>query len=212
DMGAHIMDQPYWALNLGAPSHVYASSTKMTDASYPLAEMITYQFPARKSHPEAEAYGIKLKIDLVPVKMFWYDGGITAPRPIELETGRRLGDGKGGVLFIGDKGTMMCGNYGESPRIIPESKMQEYVRPEKKFPRVSGHMSEWIECCKSGKKSSTDFSYSGPLTETMLLGCVAVRCKEMQPMLEWDAANMKFPNYPDAEQYLSMPYREGWTL
>ncbi len=212
DMGAHIMDQPYWALNLGHASHVYASSTKLNDVSFPLAEMITYHFPARKNHPEAESYGIKLKIDLVPVKLIWYDGGITPPRPLELEAGRRLGDGKGGVLFIGEDGILMCGNYGENPRLIPESKMQEYERPEKKIPRVAGHMANWLESCKSGKKAGSDFSYAGPLTETMLLGCVAVRCKEANLTLEWDAVNMKFPNYPEAEQYLHMPYREGWSL
>jgi len=212
DMGAHSMDHPFWALNLGHPSHIFASSTELNKDSWPRAEEITYQFPARSNHPEAEKYGIQLKIDLVPVKLVWHDGGLTAPRPLELEDGRKLGNGRGGVIMIGDKGILMSGDYGASPRIIPETKMQEYVRPEKKIPRVSGHMSEWIECCKAGKKSTVDFSYAGPLTEAMLLGCVAVRNQEANVVLQWDHANMKFPNCPDAEKYLSMPYRDGWTL
>ncbi len=205
DMGAHIMDHPYWALNLGYPKTVQASATKFTDDSYPVAEMITYQFPERAKLPNA-------KIDFPPVKLIWWDGGLTAPRPEELEPGRRIGAGSSGVVFIGDSGKIMCGDYGSNPRIIPETKMQAYVRPEKTIPRVSGIMSEWIECCKSGKKSCTDWSYSGPLTETMLLGCIAVRFKNENKILEWDPVKMEIPNHPDANKMMQIEYRQGWTL
>jgi predicted dehydrogenase len=212
DMGAHILDHPYWALNLGLPQFVHASSTELISSSYPLAEIITYHFPARSGHPEAESYGITPKIDFPPVKLVWYDGGLTPPRFLELEAGRKMGSGKGGVIFFGDKGILMCSEYGGSPRLIPETRMQEYTRPEKKIPRVKNHMQDWIESCKAGKKSFTDFSYSGPLTETMLLGCVAVRCKEANLLLEYDGANGKFVNYPEADAFLTKNYREGWTL
>lgn len=213
DMGAHILDHPVWALNLTTPTHVQGSSTELNNDSYPSSEMITFYFPARSGHPDAKKWGIDLKIDLPPVKLTWYDGGLTAPRPFELEDGRKLATGRSGILFIGDQGVMMSGDYGANPRIIPESKMKEFKRPEKKIPRVSGHMSEWIECIKANKKSGTDFSYAGPLTEMMLLGCIAVRCgKEANAILQWDAENMKFPNYPDADQYVSSVYREGWSL
>ncbi len=213
DMGAHIMDHPYWALNLGHPTHVQASSTEMNRDSFPRAELITYHFPARSGHPDAKKWGIDLKIELPPVKLTWYDGGITAPRPLELEDGRKLATGKSGILFVGDKGILMSGDYGSNPRLIPETKMKEFTnRPEKKIPRVTGHMAEWIECIKANKKSGTDFSYAGPLTEAMLLGCVAVHCKEANAILEWDHVNMKFPNYPEADQYLSSVYRDGWSL
>jgi hypothetical protein len=210
DMGAHIIDHPYWALNLGLPKLIGASSTETNPESYPLAEIITYYFPARDGHPLAESYGIKPKINFPEVKMVWYDGGLLPPRIRELEDGRRMGEN--GTIFIGDKGVILCGAYGETPRIVPESKMQEYVRPEKKIPRVKGHMQDWVESCKAGKKSFTDFSYSGPLTETMLLGVVAARCQDANRLLEYDAVNSKFVNYPDADALLTKTYREGWTL
>lgn len=198
DMGAHILDQPFWALKLGHPIRVQASSTKFTKDSYPLAEVVTYEFPARGSMP--------------PVKLMWHDGGLMPPRPEDLEPGRMMGDSGGGALFVGDKGKLMCSTYGKNPRIIPESSMKEYERPEKTIPRSPGIHEEWIEAIKTGKKSTTDFSYSGPLTEVMLLANIAVRMKEQKTVLEWDGANMTFTNMPEANQYLMTEYRIGWSL
>jgi len=177
---------------------VHASSTQFTEDAYPLASVIKYRFPKRGKNP--------------PVDLYWYDGGLTPPRPEILEPGRRMGDGGGGVLFIGKKGMLMCGTYGSNPRLIPESRMQDYRRPEKSIPRSPGIHAEWIEACKSGKKSTTDFSYSGPLTETMLLGNIAVRAKDSNKTLEWDPVKMEITNHPEANAFLSMAYRDGWNL
>ncbi|MBN1894212.1 Gfo/Idh/MocA family oxidoreductase [bacterium] len=198
DMGAHILDHPYWALDLKHPESVHASSTQFTDDAYPLASIIKYRFPKRGRKP--------------PVDLYWYDGGLTPPRPEALEPGRRMGDGGGGVLFIGKKGILMCGTYGANPRLIPESRMQDFKRPEKSIPRSPGIHAEWIEACKSGKKSTTDFSYSGPLTETMLLGNIAIRVKGSNKTLEWDPVKMEITNHPEANAFLSMAYRDGWNL
>jgi len=197
DMGAHIIDHPYWALKLGSPTTIQASSTELVEGSYPLASIVHYTFPARGNMP--------------PVKMTWYDCGLTPPRPATLEQDRRLGDG-GGVLFYGDKGILMCSTYGRNPRLIPETAMKAYQRPEKTIPRSPGIHEEWIEACKNGTKSTTDFSYSGPLTEMMLLGNVATMMKEKNTILEWDAENMKITNLPEANDLLHTEYREGWTL
>jgi predicted dehydrogenase len=198
DMGAHIMDQPFWALKLGYPSSVQASSTPFTKDCYPWAEAVTYEFPARGS--------------MGPVRMTWWDGGLKPPRPAEIEDGRMLGDEGGGVLFRGDKGLLMCSVYGENPRLIPESRMQEYKRPEKTIPRSPGIREEWIEAIKKGTKSTTDFSYSGPLTEAMLLANVAVRLKDKNMKLLWDGEKMEFTNLPEANQFLHFDYRPGWSL
>jgi predicted dehydrogenase len=198
DMGAHLIDQPFWALNLGSPQKVQASSTQFTKDSYPLAEMVTYQFPARGKMP--------------PTKLTWYDGGLMPPRPAELENGRMMGDEGGGCLFVGDKGMLMCGTYGENPRLLPEKLMQDYKRVEKTIPRSPGIMEEWIAAIKAGKKSTTDFEYSGPLTEMMLLGNIALRMKDSKTVLEWDAEKMEFPNFPEANQYVHKEYRAGWSL
>jgi predicted dehydrogenase len=198
DMGAHLMDQPFWALDLGHPKTIQASSTRFTKDSYPVAETVTYEFPARGKQP--------------PVKLTWYDGGLAPMRPKELENGRMMGDEGGGVLFVGKKGRLMCGTYGENPRLLPEKLMKDYKRPPKTIPRSPGIHEEWIAAIKEGKKSTTDFSYSATLTEVMLLGNVAMRTAETKTVLEWDPVKMEFPNLPEANQYLHKEYRQGWSL
>jgi predicted dehydrogenase len=179
DMGAHLMDQPFWALKLGHPKTVQAVSTKFTKDSYPVAEVVTYEFPARGEMP--------------PVKLSWYDGGLMPLRPKELENGRMMGDEDGGWL-------------------VPEQLMKDYKRPEKTIPRSPGIHEEWIAAIKEGKKSTTDFSYSGTLTEVMLLGNIAIRMAAANTVLEWDPVKMEFPNLPEANQYVHKEYRQGWSL
>ncbi len=121
-----------------------------------------------------------------------------------------MGDGEGGALFRGSKGKLMCGTYGNSPRLIPESRMQEYKRPEQTIPRVrGGHEQDWVRACKENRPAGANFDYSGPLTEVCLLGVIA---KRVDAPIEWDAENMKITNLPDANQYVQRPYREGWSL
>lgn len=202
DMGAHLIDQPFFALKLGHPLTVQASSSRPARESYPVAEMVTYQFPAREGMP--------------PVKMVWYDGGLTPPRPeiSILEDGRMMGDDDGGgVLFVGRKGMIMCGTYGDNPRILPESLMQSFARPEKTIPRSPGIAAEWVAAIKAGTKSTTDIpTYSGPLTEVMLLGNIAMRFRESKTILQWDPVKMEFPNLPEANALLHKEYRLGWSL
>jgi len=198
DMGAHLIDQPFWALKLGSPLSVQASSTRYTKDSYPVAEMVSYEFPARGEMP--------------PVTLTWYDGGLMPPRPAEMEAGRMMGDDGGGVLFVGDKGLLMCSTYGRNPRLVPETRMQEYKRPEKTIPRSPGIHEEWLEAIKAGKKSTTDFSYSAALTEMMLLGNIAVLMQEHYTKLLWNGEKMEFTNLPEANKYLHKEYRPGWSL
>ena len=198
DMGAHIIDHPYWALKLGLPVSVQASCSPYTKDSFPMAEMITYEFAARGGMP--------------PVTMKWYDGGLMPPRPKGIEDGRLMGDSGGGVLFMGDKGILMCSVYGKNPRLVPETFMQEYERPEKTIPRSPGIHAEWVEAIKAGKKSTTDFSYASRLTETMLLGNVAIKTQEAKVKLLYDGAAMKFTNLEEANSLLHKDYRTGWSL
>ncbi|MGB2908392.1 MAG: Gfo/Idh/MocA family oxidoreductase [Candidatus Aminicenantaceae bacterium] len=198
DMGAHILDHPFWALKLGHPTTVQASSTPFTKDSCPLAEIVTYEFPKRGNLP--------------PVTLKWFDGGMMPPRPEGLEAGRMMGDSGGGGIFYGSKAMLMYSTYGDNPRIVPEAKMKEYQRPEKTIPRSPGIQLEWIEAIKAGKKSTTDFSYSGMLTEVMLLGNAAVRVQEHKTRLEWDGDKMEFTNLPEANQFLHFEYRTGWSL
>ena len=156
---------------------------------------MTYRFPEREGFP--------------PLKLSWYEGQ-EPRRPKELEAGRRLPN-EGGVLFKGDKGTIMCGVYGDSPRLLPESAMQAYERPAKTLPRINGgHEQDWIQAIKAGKKAGADFSYSGPLTEIALLGNLAKRFPDRE--LKWDGENMRVTNHDEANEWVKRPYRKGWSL
>jgi len=195
DRGAHTLDPVFWALKLGQPTSVEATSLGLNPDTHPLASMVTYQFPARD--------------DLPPVRLTWYDG-LRAPRPEELEDGRIMGDREGGVIFKGSKGKLMCGTYGNSPRLIPESRMKDYKRPKRTLPRAGGsHQQDWVRACKSGKPAGAHFDYSGPLTEICVLGNVARR---VDARIEWDAASLKVTNLPEANRYVRTEYRKGWSL
>jgi len=196
DMGCHIFDAPYWALKLGHPTSVEASSTEVNSETAPLASMVHYHFPARG--------------DMPPVKLTWYDGGLKPARPPELEDGRPMGNENGGVLFVGDNGTIMAKDENaQDPQLIPRSRMEAYKQPEKTIPRSTGHHREWIEACKGGKPAGANFDYAGPLTEVVLLGNVALRAGVK---IYWDAPNMRITNVPEANGFLHTEYRQGWTL
>ncbi len=194
DMGAHIFDAPVWALKLGLPTKIQASSTAYNDEYWPLAEIFTYEFAARE--------------DMPPVTVTWVDGGLKPPRPAELEDGRRVED----AIYLGDDGVIMHRNVGAVPRIIPESAMQEYTQPEPWIPRTGDIFEDWIGAIKNGTKSSNDFTISAHLTEIMLLTNIAVLAASNNTTLEYDGENMRFTNLPEANDLLHYEYRRGWTL
>lgn len=195
DMACHIIDAPVLALKLGYPTSVRAISTPVNSETAPTASIVEYEFGARGKMP--------------PVKVTWYDGELRPPNPEELEPGRRMGSKNGGVLFVGDKGKLVCGCYGKSPRLIPESKMQAYQRPPRTIERVEEHHKDWVNACKGGKPACSNFDYAGPLTEVVLLGNLALRAGKR---LEWDGENMRVTNVPEANEYLHRQYRQGWSL
>jgi len=194
DRGVHTLDPVCWPLKLGAPTSIDATSCGNTPEVHPLSAVITFHFPARD--------------DMPPLKLMWYEG-TRPPRPPELEDERRM-PAEGGVLFKGTKGTIMCGVTGNSPRIIPEAKMQEAKLPEKTIPCVRGsHEQDWVRASKAGESAGADFSYSGPLTEFCCLGNIA---KRVDTRIEWDAENMKVTNLPEANKFVKTEYRAGWKL
>jgi predicted dehydrogenase len=195
DRGAHTLDPVFTALKLTHPTSIDATSMGLNKDTHPLTSIVTYKFPARG--------------DLPPVKLTWYEG-TRPPRPEELEDGRTLGNKEGGSLFIGSKGKLMAGVYGEDPIIIPQTKMQQYKRPEKTLPRVgTSHEMEWVAACKEGRQAGADFGYSGRLTETCLLGNVA---RQVDARIHWDHKNLKVTNIPEANALVKTPYRDGWSL
>lgn len=206
DMACHVLDPVFWALKLQYPTSVqgcYAanvvekSGSIKVNESYPLASIIHYKFPARGFMPA--------------VKVKWYDGGLMPERPKELEAGRKLGDSDGGVLFVGDKGKLMCGCYGKSPQLIPYAKMKEYKRPEKTIPRIrDSHEMDWVNAIKEGRQPSSNFDCSGPLSEMVLMGNLSLFKPNEEIM--WDGENMKVTNFPELNKFINPPYRDGWSL
>ena len=194
DMGCHHWNTPRLALKLGHPTAVSATSTKIMAESWPLASIITYEFPARQSMP--------------PVRITWYDGGLGPPRPVELEDGRSLPGS--GILYRGTKGVMLAAGAGGVPRLLPESRMKAYTLPPKKLTRRSGIYGEWYEAVRGGQKPSEHWpDCAVPLTEIVLLGCIAVRTGRH---LRWDGPTMRFTNSGAANKLLEPDYQNGWTL
>jgi len=165
--------------------------------SYPPATLVHYTFPERSRK-------------LPAVKLHWYDGGLLPERPEELEPDRRLPES--GTIFVGDKGKLMCETYSESPRLIPETRMQAYKRPKPSIARVPGskHEQNWIDAIKGKQKATSPFDYSGPFTETVLLGNLGVWFPGKKLM--WDGPNLKVTNLPEANDLVQHHYREGWSL
>jgi predicted dehydrogenase len=207
DMGAHLVDQAYWALELDLPVSIVGSSTawgyegtgqNRKPVSYPLATTAQYEFAARGSKP--------------PVKMFWYDSGILPPRPPHMPDDLAYPNGDGGGFLIGEKGTISYATYGDNPKIFPESLMQEAERVPKTLPRVEvSHEMNWAQACKGEGKATAPFEYSARLVETMLLGVVALRAGQGRKLL-YDGANMRITNAADANQYLTREFRKGWEV
>jgi hypothetical protein len=105
----------------------------------------------------------------------------------------------------------MYGSHGAgNVRLIPETAMKAYQRPEQKIPRVKEHHDDWLRAIREGRKAGSDFSYGGPLTELAMIGVIALKMPGTK--LQWDGPNARFTNCDEANQYLNPPYRKGWTL
>ncbi|HOE12112.1 MAG TPA: Gfo/Idh/MocA family oxidoreductase [bacterium] len=198
DMGCHILDPANWALLLEYPISVECVSQEgKNKQTAPNKSIIRYEFPARES--------------MAPVTVYWYDGGNLPKRPKEIPEGIKLADGDNGSLFIGEKGVIAIGTYGGNPQIFPESLAKEYKEPEPLIPRAPGedHARDWLQACMGGPPACSNFDYSGPFTEWVLLGNLCLRC---EGKLLWDGPNMRVTNNSEANQYVRMKYRKGWHL
>jgi hypothetical protein len=195
DIGCHQFAPIFRALKLGYPTCVDACSSGVNSETAPLASMVRYEFPSRYDFPELE--------------LTWYDGGLMPKRPKELKEGLRFGNADDN-LFVGDKGKIL------GHRLLPESRGQQYGKPPRILARSPGHHKEWLDACKGGPPAGSNFDVSGPMTEVILLGNIALRMGqklyEKGLKLYYDGPNIKITNLPEANKYIHSKYRDGWTL
>jgi len=226
DMGCHFLDVPYRSLNLGYPTSVECSAGSVysgffqeviQDESYPPSAKIHLQFTNN--------------VHNVPVEVIWYDGGIKPQRPRELLPDESMGEIDGGMIFEGSEGKIMAGLFGRNPTLLPKAKMKEVELPKPQRPLVegdwSGHQQQWVDACKAGygAYTSSPFEEAGPLTETVLMGNLAVlsyMIREKNSMggvdfpgrkkLLWNGEEMKITNFSPANKFVKRIYRGNWDI
>jgi predicted dehydrogenase len=207
DMACHTANMAFMACKLGYPTSVEAECSEYNPETFPMWSVVRYEFPERD--------GGKLP----PLKWTWYDGGSDKPAWVNRKL-KELAHGKdipgSGSLLIGDKGVLFSPNdYGSQYTLLPEADFAGYKPPTPTLPRLpkgETHATEWLKACKEGKPSiaMSNFSYAGPLTETVVLGCVALRVPGRK--IEWDGPSLKITNLPEANQYIKREYRKGWEV
>ena len=199
DIACHYFDPIFRALKLGAPVSVEASSTRVNQETYPVGSMITYAFPARG--------------EMAAVKLVWYDGGLRPPRPSVVKEGEVMGTN--GLMLVGDDGVLLT-DWDTPWRMLPEERARDYGAPPKVLPRSPGHREEWLHACKGGAAPGSNFDWAGPLTESVLLGNVALRSQLREDLthkrLMWDASRLVFTNHDAANQFLRRDYRRDWDV
>ena len=204
-MGCHFIDLPFWALDLKYPLTAEAEAPGKVGVELAPHGMISrWTFPRRGAKP--------------PVTLTWYDGN----RKPELLKEVNLPDWDNAILFVGSKG-MLIAEYNEfamadsTHELHPKKKFADYQPPPQTIPR-GGYTQDWIAACKSddpaarsfaGNEILCSFDFSGPMTETVLLGNVAYRAGKK---LEWDAKNLKATNCPEADRFIRRENRRGWEL
>ncbi len=215
DIGCHALDPVFRALKLSAPTSVQAASSRVNDETYPLASMVTYEFPARGPEVQPNNYHVKGMtgrgaggVEMPQLRLTWYDGGLRPPRPEGLPEGRLMGDN--GRLLIGDKGFIL------GTSVFPESRRRELGDIAKSIPRSGAHYKEWVEACKGGKPGGSNFDWAAPLAEAVLLGNIALRVQLREALtrakLLWDSANLRVTNLEEATRFVRRDYRQGWSI
>ncbi|MBN2136282.1 MAG: Gfo/Idh/MocA family oxidoreductase [Sedimentisphaerales bacterium] len=192
DMGSHMMDMAYWGFDLGLPTTCKAEGSEQNSDTLPI------WLTAEWDHPANDWRGA--------IKAYWYDGGKKPGMPSEAFNREQLFKG---ALFKGDKGWLLA-DY-DFRMLMLRGDMTHYKSPkaDELIPASIGHHKEWIVACKTDKKTLCNFDYSGALIEANMLALVAYRVGKE---LDWDSANMKARNCPEADQYIRKSYRQGWVL
>ncbi|MCA9150524.1 MAG: Gfo/Idh/MocA family oxidoreductase [Planctomycetales bacterium] len=193
DMGCHGMDPVVHSLQLGPPNLVRAETSELFPDTGPAWSVITYDFPATP-HTATDGF-----------QMVWYDGGKRPDVALFEEADFAGLKWSNGILFLGEHGKLAV-DYEHLPHLLPTAKFADTkIEPEPE----DNHYQQWVAACKGNGETSTPFSYAGPLTETVLLGNVAIR---LQAAIEWDSANLRATNLTAADAFIRRTYRDGWKV
>jgi predicted dehydrogenase len=188
DMAIHLMDPAFWALKLGGPVKVTSEGPPVHRDSGPTWMISRFEFGERDGLPACV--------------VFWYEGtakpreDVAAMLPMN------------GSLFIGDEGKIAI-QHDKMPVLLPEEKFRDFKGPEAFLPRSPGHHQQWIEACKTGGPTGSNFQYAGAFTEIVLLGNVAYRAEKT---VTYDPKTVRIIDVPEANQLLSKEYRKGWEV
>ena len=200
DIGCHIFDAVWKGLDMKPPKSVVAEVQKSWEDSperradtWPQGNHITWMFPGNHL----------TESDVLPLE--WFDGEFYPPTEVRALFSLEKYPAESAML-IGTKGALLI-PHGGMPLLLPQSKFEDYDYPELK---ERNHYHHFVDACLGGEKTESHFAQSGPMTEAILLGTVAIRVPGK--VLEWDSARLKFPNYPEAEKYLRRKYRKGWRV
>ncbi len=196
DMGCHLLDVPYYALKLGQPIAFQASSSLVNTESAPVSSKVSYKFPAREDLNNCK---------LPELELTWYDGGLMPSRPYDLPYDAPMNP-DGGFMLVGSEATLIAESYG---RQWVTYKNGAVFKPEikVKLPRIPDnklgggrHEMHFVDCCKTGDKPASDFSYAGPFNEMVIMGNLAVRLQSLQKTLQWDSENLRITNISPNEE------------
>ncbi len=230
DMACHLIDPPFRVLGLGYPTEVESSVGAIYSQDWipdylpdscPPSSRTQLTFPASDKNP-------------VGIKMTWTDGGLRPFHPDLIPADHPIGDddSTNGVIMMGEKGIMTCGTYAENPKIYLNSGELITQEPEENPTTLSenGHAAAWVDACKAGygsdaqKALTSSFDFAGPLTESILMGNLAIRSYGLREQvgdkfkypgrkkLLWNGATMNITNFEPANQFVKRRYRPGWTL
>ena len=219
DMGCHIIETPFNALDLGYPLSAESSNTEFWIDDFKRAEnSITF--------PASSKIQMKFEIDDDDVvNLNWYDGGILPNHPEGLDLNEKLGESGGGTIIYGKKGIIIADVYSRNPRLFLKKKKNgtpTLIRvKESKTIASKSHALDFVEACIDGGSAKSDFTSGGKLTEIVLMGNLAIYNSQQQQKgwdespprkLKWDGKNMRVINRPDLDHIIRGSYRDGWKL
>jgi predicted dehydrogenase len=192
DMGCHILDPVYTALLLTAPTSIRSEGGAPNGDNWGLDSQVRYVFPGTKHTTET-------------LTLNWYDGGKRPPDEVRALIGEQRLRNQGSI-YIGSEGVLYA-PYIDPPVLLPAEKFKDVKLPD---PGGNDHYLQFVDACRGNGKTSAPFDYSGPLTESVLLGCLATRFPKTT--LEWDPARLEVTNVSEANAFVRRRYRKGWEV